>query len=223
MAEDSFEIITFDCYGTLIDWEDGIAGAFQAAAARDGRSFGKDEIVNAYMEAEPVVESQTYRSYRAVQTEVAMRVAARLNWPLTEDRAGFITDSLPDWRPFVDTNGALERLATKFKLGLLSNIDDELLAATRKHFTVNFDLIVTAQQVQSYKPGHAHFNECRARIGDMRWLHAAQSYFHDVVPTRALGIPVAWVNRKAERVPDGGAQPTYQAPTLAALADLLKV
>jgi FMN phosphatase YigB (HAD superfamily) len=109
---------------------------------------------------------------------------------------------LPGWRPFPDTCPALEALhGAGYRLGILSNVDDDLLAGTLKHFPVPFDLLVTAQQVGSYKPAHGHFLEARRRLAGRRWLHAAQSFFHDVEPAGALGIPVVWVNRKSERSP----------------------
>lgn len=216
-----FDLITFDCYGTLIDWESGITGAIQAEAARAGVDLDRDEIIEAYMVDEHVVEASGYRPYRDVLAETARRVAARLGWKIAPDRAGFLAASLPDWQPFPDTNPALERLAGKFDLGILSNTDDNLLRATRRHFTVDFALIVTAEQVKSYKPAHAHFVEGIRRAGGKRLLHAAQSYFHDVIPASEMGIPVVWVNRKNERVKEGGPQPLHETPDLTALADLL--
>jgi 2-haloalkanoic acid dehalogenase type II len=220
MAE-SYDIITFDCYGTLIDWEGGITGAFQAEAAKDGIELVRDQIIDVYAASEPEVESESYKPYRDVLSETTMLVAAKLGWDLPPERAGFLAASLPEWRPFADTNPALERLSRRFRLGILSNIDDGLLAATRTHFTVDFDLIVTAQQVRSYKPALAHFKEALARAGEKRLLHAAQSYFHDIVPTSKLDIPVAWVNRKADEVKTGGPIPTYEVQTLRDLANLL--
>jgi 2-haloacid dehalogenase/putative hydrolase of the HAD superfamily len=217
-----FDLITFDCYGTLIDWEGGITSAFQREAALDGLSFDRESIIGAYHAEEPAVESE-YRIYREVLGETARRVASRLGWEIEADRARFLAASLPQWKPFVDTNAALERLSRKFSLGILSNTDDDLLTLTRRHFTVEFDLMVTAQQVRSYKPAHAHFLEARQRAGDERILHAAQSYFHDVVPARVLGLPVVWVNRKSECVAEGGVEPTAEVANLAALADLLGV
>lgn len=213
-----YDVITFDCYGTLIDWEGGISEAFIQAASADGVKLDRAAVLQAYAEVEPVVEAETYRSYRAVLTETAKRVAARLGWSIPKERAVFLADSLPRWRPFADTNPALERLvAAGYRLGILSNVDDDLLAGTRRHLTANFDLLVTAQQVGSYKPAHGHFLRARERIGGERWLHAAQSYFHDVVPARALGIPVAWINRKGE-APTGSARPDREFRTLADLA-----
>jgi 2-haloalkanoic acid dehalogenase type II len=216
-----YDVITFDCYGTLIDWEGGISTAFASAAAAETRQLDQTQMLKAYAELEPSVEAAPYHRYRDVLTDTAQRVAERLRWPLSRERAHFLAESLPGWPAFTDTNPALERLvAAGYSLGILSNIDDDLLAGTRRHFTVTFDLIVTAQQVGSYKPAHGHFTEARQRLGDKRWLHAAQSYFHDVVPARALGIPIAWINRKHEAASDGG-QATREFHTLTELADWL--
>jgi len=213
-----YDIVTFDCYGTLVDWESGIAGAFIRAAAADGVELRREDILREYARIEPEVEHEHYRPYREVLTEAAQRVARSLGW--TTDGA-FLSESLPSWLPFADTNPALERLRNAgYKLGVLSNIDDDLFAETRRHFTVDLDLLVTAQQVRSYKPGHAHFNEARQRIGDARWLHAAQSNFHDVVPANALGIPSAWVNPHGATALPGGT-PTYEVREMAGLAELL--
>lgn len=218
---EQFDIVTFDCYGTLIDWEAGITAAFQSEASKDGVSLGADQIIERYSAEEPAVESASYLPYREVLGLTAQRVANRLGWDLPAERAGFLAASLPEWQPFSDTNPALKRLARRFRLGILSNIDNDLLAATQRHFTVDFDLIVTAQQVGSYKPASAHFKEALARAGERRLLHAAQSYFHDVVPASKLGIPVVWVNRKGSRIEPGGPVPTYEVRTIADLADLL--
>ena len=223
MADYDFDLITFDCYGTLIDWEKGIAGAFQSEALRQGKSLDAEAIISAYHGEEVAVETEAYRPYREVLAETAKRAAARLGLQIPHDRAEFLADSLPDWQPFSDTNDALERLARRFELGILSNIDDDLLQATRRHFTVQFDLIVTAAQVKSYKPASAHFLEARQRAGGKRWLHAAQSYFHDVAPASRLGVATASINRKDERAHTQGPQPTFELRNLTGLADLLGV
>lgn len=213
-----YDVITFDCYGTLIDWESGIGEAFTQAASADRVKLDRTALLRAYAEVEPIVEAEAYRRYRSILTETARRVTARLGWSLSQERAGFLAQSLPRWRPFADTNPALERLvAAGYRLGILSNVDDGLLARTLRHLTVKFDLLVTAQQVGSYKPAHGHFLRARERIGAQRWLHAAQSHFHDVVPARALGIPVAWINRKGEAA-TGSARPDQEFRTLADLA-----
>jgi 2-haloalkanoic acid dehalogenase type II len=219
--ERPYEVITFDCYGTLIDWETGISSAFAGAAAAEGRELERERVLMTYGELEPVVEAETYRSYRDVLSETALRVANRLGWSLAKDRASFLADSLPNWQPFPDTNPALERLAAAgYTLGILSNVDDDLLAGTLRHCSVRFEVLVTAQQVGSYKPAHGHFHVARQRIGGRGWLHAAQSYFHDVVPARTLGIPVAWINRKNHQPSDGG-RADHEFRTLQELAEWL--
>lgn len=200
-----FEFITFDCYGTLIDWRSGIREAFNRAMQREGVAIDGEKALHAYHVIEPKVETESYRPYRDVLTETATRVAHSCGWPIPYERAHFLADSLPSWKPFDDTNEALEMLRDGgCRLGLLSNIDDDLIAATRKHFTVDFDLAITAQQLRSYKPGAAHFIAARDRLRDIRWLHAAQSNFHDILPTNILGIPNAWINRLGEAPLQGG-------------------
>ncbi len=214
-----YDIVTFDCYGTLIDWESGIADAFVRTAREDGVDLRPAEVLRAYALVEPVVERERFRLYRDVLTETATRVAHALGWALAYERGTFLVSSIASWKPFPDTNPALERLRNAgYKLGILSNVDDDLLSATRRHFTVDFDLIVTAQQVHSYKPAPAHFTTAKERIGAQRWLHAAQSNFHDIAPTNALGIDNAWVNRKHET---GGVTPTYEVSDMAGLAQTL--
>lgn len=213
-----YDVITFDCYGTLIDWESGIAGAFLRAAREDGIELRREDVLRAYEQTEPVVEREQFRLYRDVLTETATRVAPSLGW---KTGGAFLAESLPSWTPFADTNAALQRLRDAgYRLGILSNTDDDLIAATRKHFTVDFDLVVTAQQVRSYKPAHGHWIEAKQRIGDARWLHAAQSNFHDVVPANALGIATAWVNRRGDAALPGGT-PTHEVRDMAGLAELL--
>ncbi len=218
----AYDVITFDCYGTLIDWESGIAGAFAEAAAEDGVALDRHAVLRAYAEVEPQVEREWYRPYREVLQETASRVAHMLGWPVPYERCTFLALSLPRWKPFPDTNPALEQLAAAgCRLGILSNIDDDLIAETRKHFGVAFDPIVTAQQVRSYKPAPAHFTAARGRIGSARWLHAAQSNLHDIVPCNALGIPTAWINRKGERALPGGT-PTHELRDVAELAQFVR-
>jgi len=208
-----YDVLTFDCYGTLIDWERGIGDAFEAAARMDGLTLDRAAVLAAYHEIEPVVQAERYRPYREVLTLTAQRVAERLGWPLAAGRAAFLAESVPKWPPFTDTNAALQRLAADHRLAILSNIDDDLLAGTRKHLGATFEFVVTAQQVGSYKPAPAHFTVARQRIGGARWLHVAQSLFHDIQPARAHGIPAVWINRKRQPL-TGGARPEREFATL---------
>ena len=221
MAIMDYDFVTFDCYGTLIDWETGISEAIAAAAREDGVLLGRDQIVRAYHEVEPAVEAAEYRPYKEVLRDTAIGVAQRLGWDLAGEQARFLADGLSRWPAFADTNAALEQMkAIGYKLGILSNVDDDLLRQTLSHFEVEFDLLVTAEQVRSYKPAHGHFQRARDLIGNERWLHTAQSYFHDIVPACELGIPVVWVNRKAE-APLGDACADSEVATLRELADRL--
>ena len=214
-----FDFVTFDCYGTLIDWETGIREALINAAADDGVRLDPALIIPTYADLERIVERERYRSYRDVLAETAVRAGRALGWKVSYP--GFLADSLPSWKPFADTNPALERLrAAGIRLGILSNVDNDLLAMTRRHFTVDFEVVVTAQQVGSYKPSPMHFLTARERIGFAHWLHAAESNYHDIVPTNALGIPNAWINRTAERPLPGGT-PTMEFRDLSGLAAAL--
>lgn len=212
-----FDVITFDCYGTLIDWESGISTAIMKAADRVGVRLERDDVIKAYHLAEPEVESHGYQPYREVLAYAASATAKRAGWNLELAQAGFLAESLSDWPAFEDSNTALEQLkAAGYRLGILSNVDDDLLWGTLRHFTIEFDFLVTAEQVRSYKPAHAHFSRAKEAIGEARWLHAAQSYFHDVVPAKSLGIPVVWVNRKNEP-PAGDAEPDGEVNSLGGL------
>ena len=217
----NYDIVTFDCYGTLIDWESGISEAFIAAAWSDGFTFSREDVLRAYAGAERDVESERYRPYREVLTLSAVRAARSLGWNLDAAHARFLPESLPRWRPFPDTNQALEQLrAAGIRLGILSNVDRDLLAATRTHFTVDFDLLVTAEDVRAYKPAFSHFLAARKWIGEQRWLHAAQSNFHDIVPANAMQIPTAWVDRKGQQPLEGGV-PGFEVRDLGELVQVL--
>ena len=218
-----FDLITFDCYGTLIDWETGIFDAFGDEAAKDGRQLERGKLIDAYGSAEAEIAGKGFIPYRQVLNQAVRDCAAKLGWSLTEERASFLAKSLPSWQPFADTNPALERLASGFHLGILSNVDDDLLLETLGHLTVSFEMIVTAGEIRSYKPGRGHFDEAMRRKGTARWLHAAQSYFHDIRPALEFNIPVAWINRKSEALPEGPPKPRYVVSDLNELANQLGV
>lgn len=214
-----FDFVTFDCYGTLIDWETGIRNAFLQAAREDGVHLDESLIIAEYAAAERQVEQEPHRRYRDVLAVASSRAGEALGWRVS--RPAFLAESLPSWPPFIDTNPALERLrAAGIRLGILSNVDDDLLTLTRRHFTAGFDLVITAEQVRSYKPAPAHFLAARERLAGARWIHAAQSNFHDIVPTNLLRIPNAWINRKASS-PLAGGKPAMELSDLTALADAL--
>ncbi len=211
--------LTFDCYGTLIDWESGIAAAFEKVAWTSGHSYDRNRVLKLYQQYE-AAEEFSYIKYREVLNRVARRICVEFGWR-TQDY-GFLTESLPRWRPFPDTNIALEKLATKYSLGILSNVDNDLLERTRQHFTVPMQFVVTAEQVGSYKPEQGHFKEARKKIGVGQWLHVAQSFYHDVAPCSRLGIDVAWINRKQEASKDPKITPLFIGRDLIALTNWLE-
>jgi len=214
-----FDLLTFDCYGTLIDWRRGISDAFSRIGAAVGQPVDRDRVLELHAIIEPEIQGEGFRPYRQVLDEMAPRIADQLGLRIPTGAANFLSESLGDWPPFPDTGPALERLrAAGYRLGILSNIDDDLLAATLKHLPVEFDLLVTAQQVGSYKPAEGHFVEARRRIGEASWLHVAQSFFHDVEPAVAMELPVVWINRLAEE-PYSAARPLTVCRDMASFAD----
>jgi 2-haloacid dehalogenase/putative hydrolase of the HAD superfamily len=218
----SVNFVTFDVYGTLIDWEEGVYQAFKKEADRDGFTIDKDEIIPLFHEISREIEGGSYELYAEVLRRTALEIAKRINWPLEPSRSGFLPDSVQRWPAFKETNAQLKKFASKFQIGLVSNIDDKLLGQTRRHIPHDFDLVVTAQQVRSYKPDPAHFKECERRIGGKKgWVHVANSYYHDVEPCAKLKVPVIWVNRAKEQLEPSQKKPTEEVKTLLEAAKLL--
>src|SRR3954449_2236720 len=215
-------LVTFDVYGTLIDWETGIVDAFQKEAARDGFTIDRDELITNFHEIEREIEGGSYELYAEVLRRTAIEISKRLDWPLEPSRSGFLPDSVQRWPAFKETNTQLKKVTAKYKSGLISNIDDKLLGQTRRHIPHDFDLVVTAQQVRSYKPDPAHFKECERRVGGKKgWVHVANSYYHDVEPCAKLKVPVIWVNRGKEQLEPSQKKPTEEVKTLLEAAKLL--
>ena len=218
------EWLSFDCYGTLIDWESGILGYLRPLLRSKGCDASDSQILNLYSEFEPSEQSGTYRSYREVLAEVMRRYATELKFEVSTAEAAGLADSIADWKPFPDTVSGLRKLKSQYKLAILSNIDDDLFALTATHLEVPFDLVVTAQQVRSYKPSRRNFETLLDRIGTSRdrLVHAAESLYHDVAPARELGIATVWVNRRqgkaaaATRLTD--AKPDLEVASIAELA-----
>ncbi len=214
--------VSMEVYGTLIDWETGVYDAFQKEADKDGFTIDRDQLIPLFIETQREIMSGSYELYAEVLRRTAVRCAAELGWEIEPVRSSFLPNSIPSWPPFRDTNTLLERLKEKFEIGLISNIDDKLLGATRRHFRVDFDLVVTAQQVRSYKPDPAHFKECQRRIGGKAgWVHVASSFHTDVQPCMKLRIPVIWANRKKEEL-EGQKKPEAVVKDLRSAVALLK-
>jgi 2-haloacid dehalogenase len=195
-----FKVLTFDCYGTLIDWESGILAALNRALAAHGRTVSAPELLAAYAEIEPQVQSEGYRSYRDILAEVMRLIGARVNCTFTAEQAASLAESIRDWQPYPDTVSALRRLKSRYKLAIISNIDDDLFAHSAKRLEMPFDFVITAQQVGSYKPSLKNFQVALQRIGlpKEQILHVAESVFHDVIPAGSLGLKTVWVDRKKQ-------------------------
>lgn len=220
MSKD-FEMLTFDCYGTLIDWREGISGAVSGLGAAAGIPIDSERVLELHARIEPEIQAETFRSYADVLDLTASRIASELGFDISPEERHALSASLPGWPPFPDTGPALEKLAAAgYRLGILSNVDDDLLRATLEHFPVDFELLVTAEQVGSYKPALGHLREARRRIGERRWLHVAQSFFHDVRPAVAEGLSVVWINRLQESPPTDD-RPTAEFPDLERFAEYL--
>jgi 2-haloacid dehalogenase len=196
--------VTFDCYGTLVDWRTGMRTAF-AAVAPDR----VDDLLDAYHRHENVVQSRSPApTYRAVLAESLRLAAADLGLPLSEPEAAAFAETLPSWPVFAETGTALRELrARQWGIGVLSNVDDDLFERTRSQLGAPIDVVVTAQSLRSYKPAPAHFEEFARRTGatPQNWVHVAGSWFHDLVPAIAAGIPAVYVDREGDRRDTTGA------------------
>jgi 2-haloalkanoic acid dehalogenase type II len=212
--------LTFDCYGTLIDWEGGLTRTFVEVFGPKALER-RTELFAAYVQTEATLESGPYLSYREILREVTLRLGRQFGWSVPTEKADRMAELLPTWTPFADTDEALVRLKKKFRLGILSNIDRDLFAGTARHFSVEFDFIVTAEDVRSYKPSMGHFRRMLEKHGTPgSTLHVAQSQFHDGRPANALGLAFAWINRYNDPVdPSVSALGIY--PDLKSLADEL--
>jgi 2-haloacid dehalogenase len=201
-----FRVITFDCYGTLIDWEMGILGALHSIFAAHSAQLDDAEILRLYGEFEVEAEAGEYLPYREVLREVVRGFGKRLGFQPTAAEQDALPDSLANWEPFPDSVAALRALKSKIQVGIISNIDDAMFATTQPKLGINFDYVTTAGQAEAYKPSPTIFELAEARLGVKRseWLHAGQSIYHDVVPAKSLGLATVWVNRPSRR-PDVGA------------------
>lgn len=222
-----YDYLSFDCYGTLIDWERGIVAALRPVLARHGVTRSDEEMLNFFGEVESTIQRGSYRPYREVLSATLDGIGDRLGFaPSDEERTAF-GGSVEHWPAFPDSAEGLKALSTRFKLVILSNIDDELFAYSAKRLGAEFADVITAQQAGSYKPNRHNFELLLERTGNQpdRLLHVAQSLFHDIAPARALGLTTVWVNRRHDRpgfgaTPPASATPDLEVPDLRTLADL---
>ncbi len=222
-----FGIITFDCYGTLIDWETGIFSALRPILAAHGKTVNDFALLELYSQLEAKAEHGEFRTYRQVLQSVVRGFGEKLGFAASDAETRSLPESLANWKPFPDTVAALEKLKTRYKLAIISNVDDDLFATTAPKLAVKFDHVITAQQARSYKPSLNIFKLALGRIGVPveQVLHAGQSIYHDVIPAKSLGMGAVWVNRPSPRPGAGAAksaagQPDLEVQDLKTLATL---
>lgn len=220
----AFDALTFDCYGTLIDWETGILAALRQTLAAHGVAPPDDELLEAFGRAEATAEAGPYRPYREVLASCLREIAHNYAIEPDDEVARTFGGSVADWPAFADSATALHRLRTRFRLGVITNCDTDLFAASNARLGVEFDWVVTAQSVGSYKPDPRNFEAAFAAIAGAgipreRILHVAQSLFHDHVPVKRFGLSTVWIDRRQGRV-GAGATPTASATPDATFPDM---
>jgi len=220
-----FEILTFDCYGTLINWEEGILRCLHGILTAHDKDKDDATILQFYGDFEAHAEQGEYRRYREVLQSVVREFGEQLGFAPTEEETRSLPESLQEWKPWPDTVAALRELKRHFRLAIISNVDDDLFAATRPQLGVEFDQIITAQQAGAYKPSLKIFELALSRIGVPAHsvLHVGQSVYHDVIPAQSLGLAAVWVDRPSARSGVGAVKaveghPDLQVANLAELA-----
>lgn len=219
-----FDVLTFDCYGTLIDWESGLLAALREALP--GVDARDEELLETYAAAEAEAESGPYASYRDVLASGLRAVADAQGADLGEDAIARFSESVGAWPAFPDTADALRRLKERFRLAVITNCDTDLFSASNERLGVEFDWVVTAEMAQSYKPSARNFELAfdTIPVSRERILHVAQSLFHDHVPAKRLGMTTVWIDRRHDRPGFGATPPAEATPdatysSMAAFAD----
>jgi 2-haloacid dehalogenase len=219
-----FEVLTFDCYGTLIDWESGILPVIRRILSGHGKTMDDGTLLKLYGDFEQAAEAGPFRPYREVLSSVVRQFGDELGFTPTSEELCSLSNSLSGWKPWPDTIEALRQLKTRYRLAIVSNVDDDLFASTRPQLEVAFDEVITAQQAGAYKPSLKMFELALGRIKAPahRVLHVGQSVYHDVVPAQALGLATVWVNRPSARPGVGAVKAAQATPdvTVESLAEL---
>jgi 2-haloacid dehalogenase len=211
-----FSVLSFDCYGTMIDWEGGIFSALRPILAAHNKRVNDVTLLKMYSELELEAEQRNYISYREVLQAVVRGFGERLAFDPTEAEARSLPESLATWEPFPDTVAALRELRTRYQLAVISNIDDDLFVSAAPKLGVRFDHLITAQQALCYKPCKRIFQIAKGRFGvaPEKWLHVGQSMYHDVIPAQAMGIAAVWLNRPSPRESAGATRAAAGKPDL---------
>jgi len=214
LALDGVEALTFDCYGTLIDWESGLLAAFRPVLTAHGIDAGDDDLLERFARHESAAEAGPYLRYREVLATVLRGIGGELGFEPSTSEVDAFSGSVVDWPPFPDSTDALHRLQRRFKLGVITNCDDDLFAASAKRLGVTFDWVITAEQAGSYKPNESNFQLAFERIGlpRDRIVHVAQSLYHDHVQAKRLGLTSVWIDRRGGQAGAGATPPAEASP-----------
>ncbi|BAY96458.1 haloacid dehalogenase, type II [Tolypothrix tenuis PCC 7101] len=222
-----YKVLTFDCYGTLIDWESGILAAFKQFLTKHKQNLDDETILQLFAQFESEIQKGEYLTYKEVLRKVVERFGEQFGFAPNSEELYSLSNSIKNWLPFPDTVEALKSLKHHFKLAIISNVDDNLFADSTKHLKVDFDWIITAEQVKSYKPALNNFKAAIHRIGipKEQILHVACSVYHDIIPAQSLGISTVWVNRRTGKDGAGANLPVFaqadlEVPNLQTLANL---
>lgn len=221
-------VLTFDVYGTLIDWETGLNQALQAVFSVHSLHLGEDEALELFAVHEAKVGAGDYLPYRDVLAETLRRMATQLEFSPTESQVRGFADSVRDWPAFSDSREALQRLRSRYRLAVITNCDDEHFSASNKQLNIDFDYIVTAELARSYKPSLNNFRLALGSIGEPQRniLHVAESLYHDHVPAKKLGLATAWIHRRHGKpgsgaTPSATATPDVEFPDMKSFADAM--
>jgi len=222
----NFDALTFDCYGTLIDWERGIVETLEPMIGSDGAAIDGERALETYARHEAALEAGEYLPYREIVSRSMAAVCAELGVEVDDDQRARFGGSVGEWPPFADSAEALQRLSSRFRLGVITNCDDDLFARSAQRLGVRFDWVVSAQQAGAYKPSERPFRLAleRLNVPSERILHVAQSLYHDHVVTNRLGLSSIWIDRRggtrgSGATPPADARPDATYPDMRSFAD----
>lgn len=225
----TYRIISFDCYGTLIDWETGLTGVLGELARKHNTTVSDIQLLNDYSQFEPEAESGAFKNYRRVLQIVMRAFGQKYNWTLSQHESGILGDTLPFWPLFADTQQCIELLKDDFKIGIISNVDDDLIQQTLENGGLKVDFVTTAEESRAYKPSAEPFRRAlqkyKCEPGEV--LHCGCSPYHDIGTAHSLGMATAWINRRMGKegsgaTPAGKAEPDYTFSSLLELTGYLQ-
>ncbi|MDE0309627.1 MAG: haloacid dehalogenase type II [Acidiferrobacterales bacterium] len=232
MKISDFSTLTFDCYGTLIDWESGIFDALTPLNDRCGKSMDRDAWLLEFSRTESVIQSvEPELSYARLLAKTHEAMAKNLSVPMGDSDHVAFSASIEHWPAFPDSVQSLQYLKEHFKLVILSNVNNAGFEFSNRHLKVEFDAVYTAEDIGSYKPSHKNFDYMLDHLQDLgvsksEILHTAQSLFHDIVPATEIGLTTCWIDRRAAQSGSGATPAVENPPTpdmrFVSLADMVK-